>query len=280
MLAATGLANAEDAAGRWVPGLSFVTGALVHEREGAIESVERGGGVGDSRPAFAFVGVGAELSTPALVRSGVRPRLFVRSDVSWSLDRDEGLVNQDDPGVPIVPAINNYPVLGVSGQGQAMRVRALPLTVASGLGVSLAFDALGREFRIKPSVNWIWQRDEINLRFGHVESEGPNVDFCAPCRSVSIDTKLREDRHALGPGLEIEIDAARRRDLVMTLFAGVEAHRLLGDSRVDVSGIGSWTTDGVPSVGRAPSTLSGTYERSDWSYRVRLGLRVLWQPEE
>jgi hypothetical protein len=265
---------------RWIPGLALSAGALVHDRDGTVSSTELDTDSGESRVPIAFLGVGAEVSSPALFDGFGAPRLFLHSDISWSFDTDEGLVNRDEPGQPRVPPINNFPVLGVPGQGQALRVESTPLIASAALGLSFTLDGFSRDVRIKPMLSWNWQRDKLTTLFGLAESEGPNADFCSPCRTVSIDASTKEDFHSLGPGIEVEFDAARSGDLMWTLFVSAHSLRLLTDDSVRVRESGAWQTNDQPSLDREPSEVSAFYERDPWSYRFAVGLRLLWLPED
>lgn len=264
---------------RWVPGISIISGALRHGRQGQVDSAEFGLIQGDSIAVAGFVGLSAEVSTPALTRVPGRPRLFAHADISLSLDSSEGLANQADPGRPIVPPTNNFPALGVPNLGSAVRSEIEPLVFSGGVGVAFSAQLGERSLRIKPSIEWLWQEDKLTSLFSLAEGAGADPLFCSPCRTVFIESNLTEGYHSLGPGLELELEAARFQDFMFSIFLGTQAYRVLGDNKLRSQAVGAWMTNGAPSTGRADTLLNTEYERERWHYRFLLGLRLHWFPE-
>lgn len=264
---------------RWVPAVSIIGGALRHGRQGQVDSAEFGLIQGDSIAVAGFVGLSAELSTPAVTAVPGRPRLFAHADVSLSFDSNEGLANQANPGRPIVPPINNFPALGVQNLGSALRSEIEPVVFSAGAGVAFSLAVGERNIRIKPSIEWLWQEDKLTSLFSLAEGAGANPDFCSPCRTVFIDSSRTHGFHSLGPGLELELEAARIQDFMFSIFLGTQAYRVLGNNRVKSQDIGVWMTDGQPSIGRADTVLNTEYERERWHYRFLVGLRLHWFPE-
>jgi hypothetical protein len=139
-----------------------------------------------------------------------------------------------------------------------------------------------RTLRIKPSIEWLWQEDRVRARFGDAESEGPNPLLCDPvCRTIFVDDSTTQGFHSLGPGLELEVDAARARDLLLTLYMSGRVYYVLGDREVDLRSTGTWLReDGLPTTRPDPtSTVESHYEREPWHYQFAIGLRFLWLPE-
>lgn len=281
---------------RWLPGLSFQTGILVQERDADGDSVERGIVVGDSRAFFGLVGASAEVSTPRIPIIPGRPRLFARADVSYSVDKTEAVVNQGDPGDPINNPGNevdvNDPVSGVINVGTSLRAKSEPLILSGGLGMVFSREFAGRTVSLRPSLEWMYQRDEISIAFGDAETEGSDPLRCAPCRATSVLSQRTKGYHSLGPGVEVDIDAGRVGDFKVNVFTRFSALRILGDRKSNLQAIGSWFTrqdekvNGQniilsidPAVGREDSVVSGRYRRDPWSYAATAGIRIVWSPE-
>jgi len=265
---------------RWVPGFSAFSGVLIQDRKAAIESVERGRVEGDSNAVFGFVGFSAELATPALHSAPGRPRLFVHGDASILFDSQESVANQGSPGPleEMGPPANPGqppPVAAVTGQGSAVKAQAEPLGLSAGAGVSFSLEAWQRAIRIKPSVEWQWQQDEVTGQLGVAQSiADPGNPFAqCPCRKVLVESSTTQGFHSIGPGLEIEMDAARAGPVMLSLYTSGQAYHVLGDRTVELIGTGTYD-DGSRDV-----SFLAEYEREPWHYRIGVGLRFRWLPE-
>ena len=108
-------------------------------------------------------------------------------DISVSFDEKESLATESDPGDPLRDpdaTLEGGPVDGILGTGTTLRAQAEPLILSGGLGLSFATEVAERTIRFKPSLEWMYQRDELALRFAHIETEGSNPDQCQPCRAT------------------------------------------------------------------------------------------------
>lgn len=289
-------ASADPADARWVPGFSLRTGILVHERDGDTLSIERGTAEGDSKALFALFGASAEISTPRISALPTRPRFFARADFSYSVDNDEPVVGEGDPGNPIRNPENDVaiddPVAGVVDVGTSLRVKSEPVILSGGLGLGFSREIAGRMVRLRPSLEWMYQRDEIALTFGAAESEGADPTRCAPCRAAAARGQTTKSYHSLGPGVEVDVDAARVGDFRVSMFARFAALRILGDREVNLDARGSWftredeTINGQniilsidPAVGREDSVVRARFRRDPWSYAATAGIRIVWSPQ-
>ncbi len=280
-------AAAPGAQRSWIPGVAFLGVGLVEEREASVSSDVRGTFAGATRAVSGGFGGSLELSGPILAPIPGRPRLFAHADVSYLLDPEEPVVNEGAPGlveVQVVQGTNQRPVAGVQGRGSATRVETQPLVLGAGLGLSFELHPWERRVRLKPSLEWQWQEDLVTSLFGEAESENPadpvRCDFVSGCRTLSILADKAQDFHALGAGLEVELDTGRLGDFVFSVFASSQTYRVLGDRRLELTTVGSWVRelDGQPSA-RAPTALTSTYEHELWHYRFGVGMRILWRPE-
>jgi hypothetical protein len=270
-----------DSSSLWIPGLGITSTGFVHERRASVESVERGRFLGDSRAVFWSMGLDADLLSPTLDFLPLTPRAFVHGGANMSFDREDPVANDDDPGKPRVTQVGTRtPVSGVRNLGSATKVETRPLSWTAGAGVAFEFQLEDLRFRIKPSVEWLWQKDRLRTQLSDAESVAGNPTECDPCRLLRIDTTTSEEFHSIGPGLEIEVDGARlSEDVVMTLFGAVHALTVVGrGGKSTQQATGSWTTDGMPS-GVPDSTVTSEYERDRWSYRFGVGVRFRWFPE-
>lgn len=273
----------ESDAQRWLPGLAVTSSGFFQERSGSVTSVERGTSLGDSNAVLWSMGLDAELMAPAVRVIPGSPRIFTHVGALLSFDKEDPVANEDDPGRPEVKVLQPSgirPFSGVTGTGSATRIETRPLMLSAGLGVAFQTQLGGLVLRLKPSVEWQFQRDRIRAALGHAEVEGPMPDFCTPCRLLFIDGTATEDYHSIGPGLELEVDAARLgENLVLSVFTTTHALAVIGSRETEFAKTQEWTTDGAPSVGRAPSTVVSTYRRDRWQFRAGIGLRVRWFPE-
>ena len=271
----------------WIPALSFVGVGLVENRTASVISDERGSFSGSTRAVIGGFGGSVELSGAVLEVVPGRPRIFAHADASYLDDPDEPVINEGNPG-PVKflsqAATNQRPVAGAQGVGSATRVAAQPLMLSAGLGLSFGFTLFERNLRLKPSLEWQWHEDEVQLLFGDAESENPadpsRCDNVVGCRSLFLSSNRVQGFHALGPGLELEADAGRAGDFVFSVYASTQSYHVLGDRRVELTATGNWTRelDGLPSA-RAPSSVTSTFELERWQHRFGVGIRILWRPE-
>jgi hypothetical protein len=87
--------------------------------------------------------------------------------------------------------------------------------------------------------------------------------------------------YGIGPGLELEMDAARAGPFVLSVFLGGQAYRMLGDR--DVNLMDSAMVDVPDQNPNTPATQEVSakwdFHKHAWSYRGGLGLRFRWLPE-
>jgi hypothetical protein len=282
---------------RWIPALALQTGFLVSQRKGRANSLERGLVDGESTAFFGMIGGSSELSTPRISFIPSQPRIFAHADVYYSIDNKESLASQGDPKDPIndpnTPLGNNAAIEGVLGVGTAIQTQSEPLILSGGVGLAFTTEAAGRVVRIKPSLEWMYQRDEIRLRFADVESTGPDPDGpCSPCRAMSTEAQTTKGFHSLGPGLEVDVDAGRIGDFTVSVFTQFRALRIMGDKKARLESTGSWFTreteriDGEnviisidPDPTREDSTVRSSYKRDEWGYSGAAGIRIYWDPK-
>jgi hypothetical protein len=270
-----------DASSLWLPGLGITSTGFVMERRANVESVERGRFLGDSRAVVWSMGVDADVLSPSMEFVPMAPRAFVHGGASISFDREDPVANDDDPGTPEITEVGTRtPVSGVKNLGSATKVETRALSWTAGAGLAFEFQVDDLRFRVKPSVEWLWQRDRVRSQLSDAQSVGGDPAECNPCRLLRIDATTNEKFHSVGPGLEIEVDGARLSEhVVMTVFGAIQALTVVGrGDKSTLSSTGTWMTNGMPS-GIPDSTVNSEYERDRWSYRFGVGVRFRWFPE-
>jgi len=270
---------------RWVPGLSVYGLGMIQGRSATVESVERGLHSDSTRAVFAILGLSAEISTPALSFAPGRPRLFLHADTALSFDNEQPVATEADPRPLKINSVQGtgvvVPLAGTEGRGSATRIETQSPVVSAGIGLSFELPVWDRSLRIKPSIEWEWQEDQLRQLFGDVEANGTDPNSCSTpsCRTLFLEATGKQGFHSLGPGLEIEVESARIRQTVLTLYASGRAYRLLGSRGFELESTGTWVTNGVPHPTRAPTVLRSTFERDAWHYSIGVGVRLLWRPE-
>ncbi len=257
---------------QWLPALSLGSGLIAEEMDGSVVSSARPSAADSTRALLPYVSLGGELMTPALTLLPGRPRLFVHGDAGIAFDSDRRLALEGNPGALKFPISSGgfTPIAAVKGRGSSTRARLEPLLVTAGAGLSFEFSVWGRGFRLKPSVEYFRQEMKITARMSDAMTLEPN-GIC-PCRSVSLQATDKQVSHGVGPGLEVEVDAARAGPVALTLFVSTQAYRLMNGRTLRASTDGSWT-DGEP------ASLTGEARLAPWVYRAGVGLRLRWAPE-
>lgn len=278
-------ARREDAA-RWMPGASFFSMGLVEERSATTSNEVLGTQRGDTVGFPWSVGGSLELASPVVADLPGRPRLYVHADVAYAFDTDDPVASTGDPGEPpafLSPNDANQVVEAIENLGSAARVEAEPLVLSGGVGAVFELERWDRTFRIRPSLEWIYRRDSVKTVLGLAEVENSddprNPGKCDPCRTLFLEAQTEKGYHSLGPGLEIEAEAGRFRDLLLSVYASGRAYRILGDRTAEIVQAGAWVRDDGLPTSRADTVHRVRYEREPWHYRFGVGLRFLWSPE-
>jgi hypothetical protein len=233
------------------------------------------------------VGASLELMSPGLQETPGRPRLFVHGDASLAFGTERSFGREGSPEGATFPKQPRFDEVQVKGVGSITEAEMKTLLISGGAGVAFTFDAWERRLRIKPSVEYM--REEIEVRGRLIRSFRQNTgsQFPQPITpSVYLPTiELTSDdtltTYGIGPGLELEMDAARAGPFMLSVFVGGQAYRMLGDR--DVNLMDSAMVDVPDDNPSTPATqeVSAKWEfhKHAWSYRGGLGLRFRWLPE-
>jgi hypothetical protein len=256
------------------------------------------------------VGASVEVMTPGLQGLPGRPRLFAHGGASlaFAFDRDvakEGVPNgvgtieppsnpslnpplpPGSEGVLLFPQNPLVSEAAIIGQGSKTSGEVNTLIASAGVGVAFTVDALERRLRIRPSIEWMRQEIDVTGRVVRVyrADTGLNIAGLPQVNSVMlapIDMDAEKARHfyGLGPGLEVEMDAARAGPLMLSLFASGQAYRMLGDTEVQMRASQDVEADGTYVLTDQTVEAEWSFHVHDWAYRGGVGLRFRWLPED
>ena len=94
-------------------------------------------------------------------------------------------------------------------------------------------------------------------------------------RGIRIQAEEETWFHSIGPGLEVEADAARVGPLMLSLYLFGNFYALVGDREVRLKGVNP--DPAVPAA--TPETAQWDYGLDPFGLRLRAGLRFRWSPE-
>jgi hypothetical protein len=157
---------------------------------------------------------------------------------------------------------------------------------SGGLGVAFTADIGERRVRIKPSVEALRETivaegivnqvvlDPRDFPLPFIDPDQPQLGRKSPClqsgqgcRAISLKGSANDDYWGVGPGLEIEMDAARTGPMVFSLYTSGAAYRMLGDLDLEFTGTNEFGETGF-----------FTYEMDEWAFRAGVGVRVRVAP--
>ena len=281
-------ASADDASAieeteRWVPSIGIIWGIFGQDSEASsVTSTLTGSNPPEPvRPATSgsqvllapFAGGTFELMSPRLFESGGRPRLFAHVDGTAAMGFSYDIAKEGDPGTLIPPSFP-VPEAEVAGQGSKTEAQVESAILTGGAGVAFAVALGDWKFRIKPSVEYMREEIEVKGTIGRAVTlppipppPGATTNF----RFIELAGSKTKTFHGIGPGLEIELDAARIENFAITVFLSGQAYALLGDRDVNFS---DSHTDAI-----GTETASWHFRRDRWLYRSAMGIRFRWLPD-
>jgi hypothetical protein len=301
-----GSARSIDA--RWIPSFALTPGIIWGRQHGAVSSDCRApgsdppaptacnpnfprntnplrpGAVDDELAATPYVGGNLSLQTPTLARLG-RPRLFAGVELPYMFGIDRNVAEKERPtGIrePDNPNSGEFLDEGAMlGVGSRTRSEVHGLAFGAKAGASLAFEAFGKRFQVKPSANWlrlqigVRGRIEHGLCYNYCDVDG--IPFGSAFGFTRVITLKAHDTLSLdgvGPGLDLEMETGRFGPYTVALFAGGGGYYLIGDRSVvfEVD-----RTIGPDPLG-APVDYHAkfSFRVSPWLYRAGIGLRLSW----
>jgi hypothetical protein len=230
---------------------------------------------GDDLMVTPFVAGSLELMTPGLTSLPGRPRLFVHGDAAASFAFTRDVVKEGIPGeFEIIGDFGPTEFISeanIGGQGSKTTAEVKPLLLSAGAGVAFTLEPWERRLRIKPSVEYL--REEIEVtgvvhRAVAIEENTAAGEFPDNFRLIQLSSAEKRAFHGIGPGLEVELDAARAGPFVLSVYVASQAYAFLGDLEVELS---DTNEDG--------ETAMWSFEKNRWGFRAGVGLRFRWLPE-
>lgn len=264
-----GAASAErpraEEARRWIPSIAITTGLLVDGAKGEVESTLRPSGAGTESIISPWFGASVELMSPAIEVLGKQARFFAHGGVAGNFGTNRDVAKEGSPGPFVVPALPRLTDDAlVRGQGSTTSLRPNSPQSSVGAGMSIDVDTPWRRIRVKPSVEYLFEKLEVTGTVRRAISNGsPVPDF------VVISGSDGKHFHGIGPGLEVETQISRAGPFDIALTVAGSAYKILGDRDVEVTG-----TDPT-----ATGSATWRYRRSSWAYRGYVGLRFMWAPD-
>ena len=225
-----------------------------------------------------LVGASLELMTPSLLGDVfLRPRLFAHADVSAAFAYERNLAGVESPkdfrvpqGLPETGPTVNLEELSIVGQGSRTHMQVDRWVYSGGAGIAFSADILDHRVRIKPSVEYLRQEIEFNgVVHRAVKLRTPTgTSDLSQFRLISLTAFHNETYDGVGPGLELEVDAARLGPFISSVFINGRGYYLFGNFDVEMH-----------QTNEFQETASWTVEPERWAWRSGVGFRVRWSPE-
>lgn len=236
---------------------------------------------GDDTSVAPLVGASLELMTPSPFDGWLRPRLFLHGDGAAAFSFERNVAGVEGPGEFALPPgifINNpqdvrqdIQELAIGGQGSRARIQVRRFVWSGGAGIAFSFDWLGRRIRVKPSFEYLHQEmDLIGVVQRAVKLEAPFVSAVdlSGFRQLSLTQKEQRSYDGIGPGLELEVDAARLGPFLSSVYLMGRGYHLLGDLETTLSATNEFG-----------ETATWTFRPDRWVWRGGVGFRFRWLPE-
>lgn len=301
-LFAVGLASAEDersASMRWAPTLGVAAGVDLQDVSASSSTsmtstpnfrpatILRPSSRGDSLVTGGSVGVELGLMTPQLVERPGVPRFFVRANFEANITSDNTVTfegSRGDVTTPTEQGVGRFNENAILGQGTRVQVQVEELEIRAGAGLAFEFEVLDRTVRIKPSAEYLRKHFESNsglTRAVQIAATGAfgTLTSLDDARVENIDIRNTTTLHGLGPGLEVEVDAARSGPFVASVFSGFNAYYFFGDLEETQSGATANVEGPNQTPPAVPETASFRLEYDQWAYRIQAGIRFRWEPK-
>jgi hypothetical protein len=218
------------------------------------------------------VGGSIELMTPRFAERFGRPRIFTHIDLTAAVGFTFDIAKEGVPGLMETPD-EPVPESSLPGQGSVTIGSWEPLVVTAGFGIAFTVDRGEWHFRIKPSFEYIRQEIQVKGTVNRAIALNPDLNFgrATEFRFIELAGQQTETYHGIGPGLEIEFDAARLSPFVMTVFVSGQAFALLNARDINFS---DTHTDAF-----GTEFARWHFRPSPWVYRGLVGVRFRWLPD-
>lgn len=285
----------------WIPSLALTGGITFQKEQSSVESCTLGTelscpGTGPLRPGdrdsewavSPYVGANLQLMTPALPVPG-RPRFFVSGEILPTFASTRDTAKEGDPtGFSLPPAFVNpdgsfdptqFPESAISGVGSRTSSEVQTLVWGANAGVSFPFQVGERQLRIKPSFGWLrYTVDVDGVVLAALKNDNPPI-FGSTIREVVLSGRDSLTLDGIGPGLEVELDAARWGPIGASVYLDAHAYKVLGNRSVNFNDSLACPQCGDLDIGGLPPetyAAEWSFEVKPWMFRAGLGLRFHW----
>jgi len=285
----------------WTPGVALTGGMLFNEIDASLATsdvlgpgVEVGmptqpiqpSGSGQDLEPVPFVGTSIDLMSPPFGDGArVRPRLFIHADFSLNFAQEDDLARTDNAGpqlsIPqalIDSQTERIPASVLLGQGTRASAKVEPLSYGAGLGAAFEVQLFDQIIRIKPSIEYFSyevQASGIVSRAVALVDVTPEPNDLSDFRHILLESRRSKRFHGLGPGLEIETDAARVGSLVTSVFLSARAYSMFGNLEIRDNVFN--TSDPDPLAQQENARFETEIDR--WLFRGGVGIRLRWAPK-
>lgn len=285
-----------DELDRWVPSLALFGGFQQQEAEGAISPSQlnpeapqcvneptnsnceisqqiRPPTEDDDAIRGFRAGISLELMSPRLLSGFGAPRLFIHVDPMLAEGFERRVAGSGDPGpfveAELPPAVTRSDPNIFSGQGTRLQAEVDPFILNAGIGMAFTIDAFEKRVRVKPSFEYLREKLTVTGAVNRVVqvAQIPLKNTPSDFRFIALQDSDEQVYHAIGPGLEIEVDANRLGPFLISPFLAVRAFYFLGN--LDVS---------LRDENEFGENATWEFERDPWQWDGRVGIRLRWAP--
>jgi hypothetical protein len=225
----------------WIPSLALGIGVQHQDLDGetraSFADFSQGGSANDILTGD-FRGR-IELASPALYEDGMAPRFFVHS--GFSVPFSDEFVSErlnlsfggNDPGFPTSCAVTPPDSRILSCDTRTRSTVTVNAYWHAGVGIDLTLPFDRRQFRLRPSLDYVGQAVEIEGRAERILRGASNVELPGGSRiGASSDEELI---HGLGPRIQLDVEVAEIRELTISLFVEAGFFWMLSDRELRAS---------------------------------------------
>ncbi len=315
LLSAGGLSHAAEGESypgedRWIPSFAIVSGVTAQKQKGKVESfiIESSNPVltnmeptasGDTLVVSPFVGGNLEIMTPTWHVPG-RPRFFLSGEVLPTFATERDLATQGQPGcirgpAPGLPCArdedgtrrNPFTQDLANGRGSVTSAQIERWVFGATIGAAFPFEFNERKLLLKPSFGWINYKVRasglvVGVRcnptsactdYTPVLGQPPRPGFF---REMRLSQDERQRFNGIGPGLDLEMQAARYGPIGASLVIGARAYYIVDDEVMRFSKQQAYSDQ----AGDALTNANWRVKVDDWMYRGHVGIRFSWLGED
>jgi hypothetical protein len=257
---------------RWSPSLSVTLALTIQDVEGFVESFDALSGVqlrptseGDKVMLSPQGGGTLEIMSPTLPIP-LGPRIFFDGEVWTVSNQRRRAAREGDPSGLEEPEGRSFTAGAILGQGSTTTIDLENVAYGAGIGIAFPVQIGDYKLLIKPAARYLrrsYKNQGAVLHAFRIIATGPTRE---------VNLRGREDFavDAIGPSLEIEVEALGVGTLRSSVFANVAAFRILGNHNV------AFSTTAQDSLGAETFTANWIADVNPWIYRAGVGMRLRW----